>query len=454
MRVGCDGACHAGPTVTIRTPDGRAHRVERADNAGVRSALSAMRGPAELSQVESPAARRVLRNCGVIDPENLDEALAAGAYLGLERALAMTPEDVVALVRAAGLRGRGGAYFPTATKWEAARAFSGPRSLVVNAEEGEPGVLKDRHLMEGDPHALVEGALIAAYAVGAERIDLYVNGQAALAFARVARAMADARAAGLVGADVLGSGFTCAIELYRGAGGYVCGEESVILNSIEGERAVPRLRPPFPTEAGLWGRPTVINNVETLVNLPLILTEGVDWFRALGTADFPGTKLMSVSGAVARPGLIEAPLGISVGAVLATAGGAQPGHTLTAAVVGGPSGGLLPASLFDLPLVGGMLHPSGPVLGAGGIVALDERTSVAAALRELTAYNRAESCGKCTPCREGTARALDMLDAGAALTAADRRALLDLCDVMQTASLCGLGQMAPGPIRSALTLFP
>jgi NADH:ubiquinone oxidoreductase subunit F (NADH-binding)/NADH:ubiquinone oxidoreductase subunit E len=460
VRTGCDGACHAQPVVTVRRPDGSVERFERAgraDAAGLMRAMAAGSGMQAAAGAPYPGqTRRVLRNCGVVDPESLDEALAAGAYLGLERALTMKPEDVIELVRAAGLRGRGGAYFPTHVKWEGARRLPGPRYLVVNAEEGEPGVFKDRHLMEGDPHALVEGTLIAAYAVGAERAFIYINGQAELSAARVAKAVEDARAAGLVGDGILGAGFTCEIDLYRGAGGYVCGEESVILNSIEGERAVPRFRPPLPTEAGLWGRPTVINNVETLMNLPLILTEGVDWFRQVGTADYPGTKLMCLSGAVQRPGLVEVAMGMTIRQIVEEAGGGSlPGHTITAAVVGGPSGGLMPAAMLDVPIAGGMLHPSGPVLGAGGIVVLDERTPLRFALRELTAYNKDESCGKCTPCREGTARALAILDRAAAepLSAEDRQELLELCDVMQTASLCGLGQMAPGPIRSALTLF-
>ncbi len=464
VQVGCDGDCHAQPAVTVRRADGtiaRFARVSRShakDIAGaVTSGPSAIATDALLDGTAYPGqTRRVLARCGVIDPSSLDEALAAGAYLGWERALAMQPEDVIDLVRLAGLRGRGGAYFPTHIKWASARVHPAPRYLVVNAEEGEPGVFKDRHLMEGDPHALVEGVLIAAYAIGAERAFIYINGQADLSARRVAAAVDAARAAGLAGRGILGSAFSCEIEIYRGAGGYVCGEESVILNSIEGERAVPRFRPPLPTEAGLWGRPTVLNNVETLVNLPLIVTDGPDAFREIGTDAYPGTKLMSLSGALVRPGLVEAPMGTTIREIIEVAGGgALAGQTITAAVVGGPSGGLLPASMFDLPIAGGMLHESGPVLGAGGIVVLDERTPLHFALRELTAYNTVESCGKCTPCREGTARALTILDrtGDAPLSTADRDELFALSDVMQTASLCGLGQMAPGPIRSALTLF-
>ncbi len=446
IRTGCDGNCHAHGSITVRAADGSEGRFARVKRADAGRVVAALRGGLAPEAEPYPGqVRRVLRNCGVIDPESLDEALAAGAYLGLEQARALPPAGVVERVRAAGLRGRGGAYFPTAVKWATALALPAPRYLVVNAEEGEPGVFKDRHLMESDPHALLEGMLIAAHALEVERIFLYINGQAALAAARMEQALIEAGAAGLLG--------SVGIEVYRGAGGYVCGEESVILNSIEGERPVPRPRPPLPVEAGLWGRPTVINNVETLAGLPLILTEGPEAFRQAGTADFPGTKLISLSGAVQRPGLYEVALGTPVRRVIELCGGGvQPGQTLTAAILGGPSGGFLPAELLDAPLVPGTMHPSGAVLGAGGIVVLDERTPVATALRELTAYNATESCGKCTPCREGTARALALLESGP-LTPERRAELLALCEVMQTASLCGLGQMAPGPIRSALQLF-
>lgn len=448
VRVGCDGMCWAQPVVSVTSDAGTIERFERVsvDDSGrllypepARAASSAYGG-----QV-----RRILSRCGVVDPLSLDDARTQGSYGALERARAMSAETLVTMVKEAGLRGRGGAYFPMAIKWESVLAHSGPRYLVVNAEEGEPGAFKDRHLMEGDPHLLVEGIAIAAHAIDAERTILYINGQAELAAERMALAVADAEAAGL-----LGSGH--AIEIYRGAGGYVCGEESVILNSIEGERAVPRPRPPLPTDAGLWGRPTVINNVETLCNLPSIVTDGVAGFREYGTEQYPGTKLVSMSGAIRRPGLYEVPIGVTARSLIDVAGGLEPGRSLRALVMGGPSGGFLSPDLLDTPLAGGLVHPTGAVLGSGGVVVLDDRMPVSVALRDLTAYNTAESCGKCTPCREGSARALAILDRaeeGGGLSDADRAELLELCDVLQYASLCGLGQMAPGPIRSALALF-
>jgi NADH:ubiquinone oxidoreductase subunit F (NADH-binding) len=445
--VGCDGSCWAQPVVTVTGADGQSRRFERVTPQAVDGLISEQ--PPRGAPPYAGQVRRVLARCGTVDPESLDDARSWGSYQALAQARSMPAEQVVALVKEAGLRGRGGAYFPLAIKWESVRVHPGPRYLVVNAEEGEPGAFKDRHLMEGDPHLLVEGIAIAALAAGVERVFLYINGQARLSAERMARAIADADAAGLLGPSL-------SIEIYRGAGGYVCGEESVILNSIEGERAVPRPRPPLPTDAGLWGRPTVISNVETLCNLPLIVSEGVAAFRDEGTEQYPGTKLVSLSGAVQRPGLYEVPIGVTTRTLLDIAGGLHPGRALRAVVMGGPSGGFLSPDLLDLPLVGGLVHPTGAVLGSGGVVVLDDRMPLSLALRELTAYNAAESCGKCTPCREGTARALAILDRAGetgALSALDRDQLLELCDLMQYASLCGLGQMAPGPIRSALALF-
>jgi NADH-quinone oxidoreductase subunit F len=408
-----------------------------------------------LPDVERPVApaaavevRRTTARVGSVDPDSLESARQHGAYAGLAAARALTVEALNERVLAAGLQGRGGAYFPAARKWATARQHPAPRYLVVNAEEGEPGVFKDRYLIENDPHLLVEGILIAARAIEVAAVYVYLNGEADFAARRLAKALADAAAAGLT--DGL------PIDLRRGAGGYVCGEESVILSSIEGERAVPRYRPPLPVESGLWGRPTVINNVETLANLPFILREGVEAFRSVGTEQQPGTKIISLSGRVQRPGVYEVPLGTTLSSVLYEIGGGPlAGHELKAAVCGGPSGGLLPPDRFDIQLFGGALDPGGAALGAGGIVALDETLSVVEVVRHLAAYNAIESCGKCTPCREGSPRMRDLLGqivAGEAPPEAIE--LLDALDeAMANASLCGLGQMAPFPYRSARTHF-
>ncbi len=417
----------------------------RCNDAPVSVAVDATDAPRATPPAMSGEVRRVLARCGSIDPANIDAAIASHAYEGLRIARALDPESIVRVVEESGLLGRGGAYFPAARKWQTARSHLGPRYLVVNAEEGEPGVFKDRHVIENDPHLLVEGMLIAARAVEAAAVYVYINGEADAARRRFEAALSQARERGFV-PDGL------PIEVRRGAGGYVCGEESVILNSIEGERAVPRPRPPLPVQAGLWGRPTVINNVETLCNLPRILREGASLFRATGTEAHPGTKVLCVSGAVARPGVCEVPFGTTLRHVVEViAGGAAPGRTLRAALCGGPSGGLLPPHLWDVPLAPGRLDDGGASLGAGGIVVIDDAMPIADVVRHLTAYNARESCGKCTPCREGTVRMVEILDE----RPKDAAARLDaLSEAIAAASLCGLGQMAPLPYLSARRHFP
>jgi NADH:ubiquinone oxidoreductase subunit F (NADH-binding) len=356
-----------------------------------------------------------------------------------------------------GLLGRGGAYFPPARKWQAARSVNAARRfLVVNAEEGEPGLFKDRHLMEGVPHRLIEGALIAAYAAGVSQIYVYVNAEANLSAQRVEAAIKQARGAGLIGESVLGSGFSCEVSVRRGAGGYVCGEETTLLNTIEGDRREPRLRPPFPTDSGLFRQPTVINNVETLVNVPCILDRGGARFSQIGEDQARGTKLVCLSGAVQRPGLAEVPLGTTLRRVIYhIGGGPPPGRDVGFLALGGPSSGVLPISELDTPLLPGLLHPSGVVMGAGGVTVLDDTVPVIEVVRRLAAYNAAESCGKCTPCREGTPRLVEALDrlASGQGSPNDLDELRYLAEIVAAASLCGLGQMSGGPINSALHFF-
>ena len=476
--AGCDGACFNAPQVLV-TPPGedtlRFGRVSREDARKLAEALLAQPptlplsplGKGGLGGVDSDPLseffdgqqRLVLHGCGDSDPTDLDGYLAAGGYQAQADALDMGPEAVIERVADAGLLGRGGAYFPAARKWQGARAVDRtPRYVVVNCEEGEPGIFKDRHLMEGTPHRLLEGLIIAAYASGTEKAYIYINAEAHLSAQRVEGALAQARERNLVGDDILGSGFSLDVEVRRGAGGYVCGEETTLLNTIEGDRRVPRLRPPFPVEAGLWSNPTVINNAETLANVPFLVGDGPSRseFMEAGLESARGTKLICLSGAVQRPGLVEVPMGTTLRHVIhGVGGGPPPGRDIGAVVVGGPSSGVLPVSMLDTALRPGMLHESGVVMGAGGVVVVDEGIPVVEVVRRLAAYNAAESCGKCTPCREGTPRmveALDRLAAGQG-SAADLDDLKYLAEVVGAASLCGLGQMAGGPINSALHFF-
>lgn len=464
VQAGCDGACFAAPAVTVLDPSGSMQRFdsvagERIDSmlSSIWSSLSPGAGPRREADFFERQKRSLLANAGVIDPMQIESALAYGAYRGLWRALSeMTPEQVIDEVTASDLRGRGGAYFPTGTKWRSARGFAAPRYVVVNAEEGEPGVFKDRHLLEGDPHLLLEGLLIAAYAAGAAHGFIYVNGLAHGSRRCLVNAIEQARERGIIGERVLGTDFSFSVELRSGAGGYVLGEESVLLNSIEGERSVPRTRPPFPTEAGLWASPTVINNVETLCNVPLILLEGAARFREGEGECGSGTKLVSLSGSVRRPGLIEVAMGTTIREIVFGIGGGAPeGKRIAGVLAGGPSGGFLSADSLDIPARPGALHGSGAVLGSGGLVVLDDSWPIIELVRHLTEYNRNESCGKCTPCREGTDQMVAILERASRGDASpeDLERLLYLGEVATSASLCGLGQMASNPITSALNQF-
>ena len=450
---GCNGLCWAAPVVTVLRGDEPPRIVPRVATDRVSSLLDAVSagGVTEDAGVTAFLAgqrRELLSRCGLTDPGDITDAIRRGSYEVLKRALADgKPERVIDTVKRAGLRGRGGAYFQAALKWEGARHAAGsPTYLIVNGEEGEPGIFKDRHLMEGDPHRLLEGALLAAFAAGASRVILYIHGEAHLAARHVERALAQAREAGLVGARVLGSAFSVTVEIRRGAGGFVLGEETALMESLEGRRAMPRPKPPFPTEAGAWGRPTVINNVETLFAVPLILGRGAEWWTAIGGGH--GTKVFGLSGHVARPGVVEAALGLTLRDLLEHIGGGAPdARPMAAVALGGPSGIFVHPRRFDEPLIPG----GNPNPGTGGVAALHAGVSVAEAVRVLLDFNTRESCGKCTPCREGTARLRDMLDGRAPV---NRQAVAELADVVRVASLCGLGQAAPLSILSALNEFP
>jgi NADH-quinone oxidoreductase subunit F len=470
----CNGMCYAAPLVEIHAPDWPRALVERVEAGAVGAFLDQLasergdfagagfsgvvwadtswRGltPAGGHPFWSGQERVVLARAGLLDPDSLDDALLAGGYAALAQALDSAPSDVIAAVKAAGLQGRGGAFFPAATKWEACRAAMGePRYVVLNGEEGEPGIFKDRHIIEADPHNVLEGVLLAAYAAGASRAILYVHGEAGQAARRLARAVGQAQAAGLVGERMLGRDVACHIELRRGAGGFVLGEETALLESIEGRRAQPRTRPPFPVESGLWGRPTAINNVETLAAVPAIVMRGGAWFAGLGTAQAAGTKVFGLSGPLRRPGVVEVRNGVTLRALLETIGGGPiAGRKLQGALVGGPSGSIVPASLFDEPM-----EPRGRVSpGTGGVVAVPDNASVVEIVKTLVAFNANESCGKCTPCREGLPRLLALIDELATVPETEVR-LRELAETIQLASLCGLGQAAPLALLRGLEHF-
>ena len=467
--AGCDGACHDAPKLAISHIDGTVTTLIRVDPASA-GRLAAAMGRCRTDHLAVPLPGRkptdgffagqrrvVLAGIGDVDPVSLDDYLLRGGYAGLAKALSSTPEAVTGEVKESGLRGRGGAYFPAAIKWESARKFTAPKYLVVNCEEGEPGIFKDRHIMEGMPHRLLEGTIIAAYASSAQSAYAYVNAEADLSAERLQAAIDQAYESRLLGDDILGSGFGLEVEIRRGAGGYVCGDETTLLNTMEGYRREPRIKPPLPIESGLWGKPTVINNAETLASVPFIVTEGASAFMDIGANGDAGTKLISLSGAVRQPGLVEVPMGTTLRQIIyGLGGGPLNGGGLAAIAVGGPSSGVLPASMLDTPIAPGQLHESGVMLGAGGVAAVDETGDVLQVVRHLAAYNADESCGKCTPCREGTPRIVDALDRliGGDGSEADLDELRQLADVVELASLCGLGQAAGGPVKSALHFFP
>lgn len=386
----------------------------------------------------------------------LDAYRKAGGYRALKAALAMAPGDVLTTVKDSGLRGRGGAGFPTGMKWGFLPApDGGPRYLVVNADESEPGTCKDIPLMMADPHLLVEGAIITSYAIGCHHAFIYVRGEVLHVYRRLLAAVAEAREAGLLGSDILGSGYDLELTVHAGAGAYICGEETALLDSLEGRRGQPRLKPPFPAVAGLYGRPTVINNVETIASVPSIVANGADWFRAMGTERSTGYGIFSLSGHVARPGQYEAPLGITLRELLDMAGGVRKGHTLKFWTPGGSSTPIFTAEHLDVPLDYESVGAAGSMLGTRALQVFDETTCVVRAVARWTDFYAHESCGKCTPCREGTywmKLIYERLESGRG-TAEDLDTLLDLCDNILGRAFCALGDGATSPVTSSLQHF-
>jgi NADH-quinone oxidoreductase subunit F/NAD(P)H dehydrogenase (quinone)/NADP-reducing hydrogenase subunit HndC len=400
----------------------------------------------------------VMRNKGRIDPEIIDEYIARDGYFGAAKALKeMTPEQIVAEIKASGLRGRGGAGFPTGLKWEFARKSAGDVKYVLcNADEGDPGAFMDRSILEADPHAVLEGMLIAARAIDARKGYIYARTEYPLAIRRLEIAIRQAREYGLLGENILDSGFDFDIDVYQGAGAFVCGEETALMRSIEGKRGMPRPRPPFPASKGLWDKPTILNNVETLASIGQIILNGSEWYAAVGTESSKGTKVFAISGDVNNIGLVEVPMGISLKSLIYDIGGGIPNKKKFKAVqLGGPSGGCVPEEYLDTPVDFEAIARVGAIMGSGGVIVMDENTCMVDMARFFMDFVQDESCGKCTPCREGTRRQLQILEkiCSGQGEPGDIQVLEELSAVIKGSALCGLGQTGPNPVLSTLKYF-
>jgi NADH-quinone oxidoreductase subunit F len=478
---GCQGFCQMGPLVTILPDNILYNKVRAADVAEivdktVRHGIAVdrllytdpasgrlCRGVEEIPFYQKQQ-RYVLKSCGLIDPENIREYMHHGGYGAARKAyLAMTPQQICEEVTRSGLRGRGGGGFPTGRKWEAARAQPGPVKFVIcNADEGDPGAFMNRSVMEGNPHSVLEGLMIASRAIGAEHCLVYVRSEYPLAVKRMRKAVEDATAAGVLGDHVLGTDHKLTCEVLEGAGAFVCGEETAMIASIEGQRGMPRPKPPFPAQAGLWAKPTIINNVETLVHVVRIINEGGVQFTALGTKSSPGTKTFALTGHVANTGLIEVPFGATLRQIVFEIGGGVTNDKgqidpdgFKAVQIGGPSGGCLTREHLDLPLDYDSLRSVGAMVGSGGLVAMNKQTCMVSVARFFMEFTQRESCGKCVLCREGTRQMLALLDdiiEGRA-TGETLDLLQQLAVAVQKGSLCGLGKTAPSPVLSTLKHF-
>jgi NADH:ubiquinone oxidoreductase subunit F (NADH-binding)/(2Fe-2S) ferredoxin len=462
-RTGCVGTCSVGPAVIIEpgdylyqsvTPEKVREIVRDHIVLGLPVKDMLYRNEAFFKKQH----RMVLRNAGKIDPSRIEDYIAMGGYSAIVRCLAtMTPQGVIYEITRSGLRGRGGAGFPTGQKWSlVARSHSAPKYIVANLDEGDPGVFANRTLAEADPHAILEGMLIAAYAVGAEKGYIYIRAEYPLAIQTLQKAIAQARAMTLLGDNVLETPFKFDLELRFGAGAFVAGEETAILASVEGRRAMPRPRPPYPANSGLWGKPTLIQNVETLANIPVIIQNGGEWFSKVGTAKCSGTKCFSLTGQINNPGLIEVPMGITLREVVfEIGGGIQDNRPFKAVLVGGPSGGCLPEALLDLPIDYDSLTKVGAIMGSGGIVVIDDQSCMVDTAKFFTDFCVEESCGKCVPCRAGLVKVKEIFEGitNGAGKMEDIAALDKSGNYIKEASLCGLGQTAPNPVLTTLRYF-
>jgi bidirectional [NiFe] hydrogenase diaphorase subunit len=467
LPTGCMGLCSGGPLVRVLERGGDETMYQGVDaeiGADIVRTHTGQNTPIQSHVLDhrlpffSEQHRVVLAHAGIIDPDRLESAVAHGAYLALEKAITtMTPDQVVEEIRASGLRGRGGAGYPTGTKWSLlAAADSEMKYVIANGDEGDPGAFMDRTVMEDDPHRVIEGLAIAAYATGASRGYIYVRAEYPKAVERLDRAIRSARRNRLLGRKILESDFSFEIEVRIGAGAFVCGEETALMASIEGKRGMPKLRPPYPTERGLFGKPSMINNVETLANIPAIIDQGSEWFRSIGTESSPGTKVFALAGKLENTGLIEVPMGISLRTVVQDMGGGVPDDgTFKAAQTGGPSGGCIPQQFLDTPVDYASLSELGSIMGSGGLIVMDDTVSMPEVARFFMEFCMDESCGKCVPCRAGTVQIHGLLDkiCNGRATAGDLALLEELCTVVRETSLCGLGQSAPNPVVSTLHYF-
>jgi len=463
--VGCMGLCSEGPLVSTGVSTGNERLYKRVAAADAAEILDSLEGPL-VSRLHCPTdvpffqrqKKIVLENSGVIDPERIEDYIAAGGYQALIRALTeMTPREVVDEVMKSGLRGRGGAGYPTGLKWSTvAKSFGVQKFVICNADEGDPGAFMDRSVLESDPHRVLEGMLIAAYAVGSTDGYIYVRAEYPLAIKRLRAAIRQAERAGLLGASICGTRFNFKIDLRLGAGAFVCGEETALIASVEGKRGSPRARPPYPAMHGLQGQPTLINNVETFANIAPIIRNGGDWYAQIGTEKSKGTKVFALAGRVQNTGLVEVPMGITLREMVFEIGGGIPeGRKFKAVQTGGPSGGCLPTEALDMPVDYESLARLGSIMGSGGMIVMDDSSCMVDVARYFMDFCMTESCGKCIPCRVGTYQMHRILTSVTSMNATpqDLVMLEEFCDLLKHTSLCGLGQSAPNPVVSTLKSF-
>ncbi|HON18279.1 MAG TPA: NADH-ubiquinone oxidoreductase-F iron-sulfur binding region domain-containing protein [Salinivirgaceae bacterium] len=475
IETGCFGFCEKGPIVKIM-PDNTFYTQVKAEDAKEIVAEHIIKGrkvnrllyidPTKKEKVDDSKhmgfyrkqLRIALRNCGFIDPENIDEYIAREGYEALGRCLAeMTPQDVIKIIKDSGLRGRGGGGFPTGLKWEFASKYQADQKYVVcNADEGDPGAFMDRSILEGDPHSVIEAMAICGYSIGATKGLVYIRAEYPLAIKRLQVAIQQAREYGLLGKNILGSNFEFDIELRYGAGAFVCGEETALIHSMEGQRGEPTVKPPFPAESGYWGKPTNVNNVETFANIPVIILKGAQWFRSIGTEKSPGTKVFALAGKINNVGLIEVPMGITLREIIfEIGGGIKDDKKFKAVQTGGPSGGCLTEKHLDTPIEFDTLIAAGSMMGSGGMIVMDEDDCMVAVAKFYLEFTVEESCGKCAPCRIGNKRLHETLEkiCKGNGTREDIELLQNMSRVIKDTALCGLGQTSPNPVLSTIDNF-